>query len=326
MLDEWYLIKPQPTINSGFEEDEFTDYAQDGFDELLTETQLGKDIVFCKGDFDGKNFEIEVNGKGIVQSETPDTYTQGNKRQLLTRIGEIDSYKYIKYDSKIWLIMTEPSNNCIYEKCVLHQCNYTLKWQNSNKKIIYCPAVIENASQYNTGEEKDRSGVITLGYNQLMVYVSTDENTVAIDRTLRLFIDYNKKNPLVYRVTRIDTVTYSYAENRVMCFVATEEQYNSTTDSIENWLCDYFQNSPIIIKYSGNPTIRVGGTKTLIVDTDDNVLWSISSDVKATILPNGNSVKVSCPNDLNNIGKIVVVIAEINGVVGKCELTISGGV
>ena len=93
-MTEWYLINPQPTLNSGFEKDEFTDYAQDGFDELLTETQLGKTIKFCKGKFDGENFEIEVDGEGIVQSETPDAYTQGYKRQLLTRIADkVADYK-----------------------------------------------------------------------------------------------------------------------------------------------------------------------------------------------------------------------------------------
>ena len=258
-MTEWYLINPQPTLNSGFEKDEFTDYAQDGFDELLTETQLGKAIKFCKGKFDGENFEIEVDGEGIVQSETPDAYTQGYKRQLLTRIADkVADYKYIKYDGAIWLIITEPADNCIYDKCVLHQCNYILKWQNANKDIIYCPASIENASQYNTGEEGNK--ILMLGYNQLMAYVSLDDDTIVIDRNLRLFVDYNKINPIPYKVTRPDTVAFSYGKNRVMCLVLTEDQYNPKTDSIENWLCDYFKVSTVTITYSGNPTIRVGGT------------------------------------------------------------------
>ena len=206
-MTEWYLINPQPTLNSGFEKDEFTDYAQDGFDELLTETQLGKTIKFCKGKFDGENFDIEVDGEGIVQSETPDAYTQGYKRQLLTRIADkVADYKYIKYDGAIWLIITEPADNCIYDKCVLHQCNYIFKWQNANKDIIYCPASIENASQYNTGEEGNK--ILMLGYNQLMAYVSLDDDTVVIDRNLRLFVDYNKVNPIPYKVTRPDTVAF----------------------------------------------------------------------------------------------------------------------
>ena len=323
-MTEWYLINPQPTLNSGFEKDEFTDYAQDGFDELLTETQLGKAIKFCKGKFDGENFEVEVDGEGIVQSETPDAYTQGYKRQLLTRIADkVADYKYIKYDGAIWLIMTEPADNCIYDKCVLHQCNYILKWQNTNKDIIYCPASIENASQYNTGEEGNK--ILMLGYNQLMAYVSLDDDTVVIDRNLRLFVDYNKVNPIPYKVTRPDTVAFSYGKNRVMCLVLTEDQYNPKTDSIENWLCDYFKVSTVTIIYSGNPTIRVGGTKTLNVDTTETVTWSVESDVGATIIPDGNSVKVKCPNDMSFVDKTITVKATVGSDVGECILTITGG-
>ena len=324
-MTEWYLINPQPTLNSGFEKDEFTDYAQDGFDELLTETQLGKTIKFCKGKFDGENFEIEVDGEGIVQSETPDAYTQGYKRQLLTRIADkVSDYKYIKYDGAIWLIITEPADNCIYDKCVLHQCNYIFKWQNANKDIIYCPASIENASQYNTGEEGNK--ILMLGYNQLMAYVSLDDDTVIIDRNLRLFVDYNKVNPIPYKVTRPDTVAFSYGKNRVMCLVLTEDQYNPKTDSIENWLCDYFKVSTVIITYSGNPTIRVGGTKTLNVDTTETVTWSMESDVGATIIPDGNSVKVKCPNDMSFVDKTITVKAIVGSDIGECILTITGGV
>ena len=39
---EWYLMK-QPTYNSGFEGDEFANYAQDGFEEIL-ESELADDI------------------------------------------------------------------------------------------------------------------------------------------------------------------------------------------------------------------------------------------------------------------------------------------
>ncbi len=39
---EWYLMK-QPTYNSGFEGDEFANYASDGFEEIL-ESELADDI------------------------------------------------------------------------------------------------------------------------------------------------------------------------------------------------------------------------------------------------------------------------------------------
>ena len=255
-MTDWYLMKPQPTLNSGFEKDEFADYARDGFDELLTETQLGKEVILCNGRFDGEHFETEFATIAIVQSETPDTYTQGWKRQLLTRIADsISNYKYIKYDNQIWLIMNEPSDNCIYDKCVLHQCNYVLKWQLSNRDIVYYPSCIENASQYNTGEEGNKT--LVLGYNQIMVFLSMDDISVLINREQRMFVDYNTVCPVPYRVTRHDTVCYSYGRSRVLCLVMTEDQYNPDTDSIEEWLCDYV-TAPVstAILYSGSSTIR----------------------------------------------------------------------
>lgn len=335
-MTEWYLINPQPTLNSGFEKDEFTDYAQDGFDELLTETQLGKTIKFCRGKFDGENFEVEVEGEGIVQSETPDAYTQGYKRQLLTRIADkVAEYKYIKYDGAIWLIMTEPSDNCIYDKCVLHQCNYILKWQNVNTDIIYCPASIENASQYNTGEEGNK--ILMLGYNQLMAYVSLDDDTVVIDRNLRLFVDYNKVNPIPYKVTRPDTVAFSYGKNRVMCLVLTEDQYNPKTDNIDLMICDYFEielseaSSPIEITYVGNPTVRIGGSKTFRVkETAVTFTMSIADMFKDMVSfkqIDDFSCKISVKNNEMAVGANLKIIAiSKNGDKGELLINIVGGV
>lgn len=321
---DWYLIKPQPTLNGGFEYNEFADYAQDGFDELLTETQLGKDIVFCKGQFDGEKFEVEVSSKGIVQSETPDAYTQGWKRQLLTRIGEIADYKYIKYDGFIWLIMTEPSDNCIYDKCVLHQCNYVLKWQTDKGKIVYYPANIENASQYNAGESGNK--IVTLGYNQLMVYISMDETSLLINRNLRMFIDYNTVNPIPYKITRHDTVCYSYCRSRVINMVLTEDQYNPNTDNIDLMLCDYVPYTPYPITYSGKPIIRINGSKILKIDTVKNVEWSIKSDIGAKVTGEENVALIECPDNADYIGSIIYVTAKIGDETTVCELTITGGV
>lgn len=324
-MTDWYLMTPQPTLNSGFEKDEFTDYARDSFDELLTETQLGKEVILCNGRFDGEHFETEFTTTAIVQSETPDTYTQGWKRQLLTRVADsISNYKYIKYDNQIWLIMNEPSDNCIYDKCVLHQCNYILKWQLSNRDIVYYPSCIENASQYNTGEEGNKT--LVLGYNQIMVFLSMDDISVLINREQRMFVDYNTVCPVPYRVTRHDTVCYSYGRSRVLCLVMTEDQYNPDTDSIEEWLCDYVTApASTAILYSGNSTIRLGGTKTLRIETDKPVVWSIESNIGATIISNGNSAKIKCPNG-NYIGNTITVKADIEGIINKCELTVVGGV
>ena len=69
----------------------------------------------------------------------------------------------------------------------------------------------------------------------------------------------------------------------------------------------------------------MGGTKTLNVDTTETVTWSVGSDVGATIIPNGNSVKVKCPNDMAFVDKTITVKATVGSDVGECILTITGG-
>lgn len=326
-MTEWYLINPQPTLNSGFEKDEFEGFAQDGFDETLTETQLGKDIVFCKGKFDGNKFEFEVPSQGIVQSETPDAYTQGYKRQLLTRIGEISDYKYIRYDNSIWIIMTEPADNRIYDKCVIHLCNYVLKWQTDDGSIVYYPTNIENSSQYNNGSDSNK--VLTLGYNQLMAYISLDDISVQLGRDKRMFIDYNKAYPIPYKVTRPDTVSFSYGKGRIVNVIFTEDQYNPTTDSIEEWLCDYkpqVQNT-VTITYKGSPVLRIGGNKTLTADATGDVLsWTVDNP-NVTISSSDNFAVISCDNNEDYIGQSFKVTAVLTtGETGECSFTIVGGV
>jgi hypothetical protein len=320
-MTDWYLMS-QPILKGEFEREEFDDYAQDGFDEILTETQLGKEIVLCGGEFDGVNFENEFQTTGIIQSETPDTYTQGWKRQLLTRITDsVSDYKYIKYDDKIWLIMNEPTDNCIYDKCVIHQCNYILKWQDKNKKIIYCPATIENASQYNAGLEGNKT--VMVGYNQLMVFVSLDNNTKVIPRGLRVFIDYNTEAPIPYEVTRPDTVTYSYGKDRVMCMIMTEHQYNPVTDSIEELLCDYIETDnsddtenivPIEFTYTGESVVKIGRSKTFTVENSSYVTFSLAVPSiftdKITLEQTSDiSCKVKAENDSVLVGSSFKIIA-----------------
>lgn len=340
MSTEWYLIN-SPYYTEGTETKDFRFNSDLGMEDFLTDTPLAKKVYLCKGKFDDvtKSFEIEYETEGIIQGNSPETQTKGWQRQLLTRLKTISDYKYVKiYDEDydkwdIWLIMTMPSNNSVYEKVVLYLCNYIAKWQNENGDVIYQPFHVENASQYNSGEESSK--ILTIGFNQLLVYTSLDNDTVELDRSKRMFIDYNIKHPLPYRITRIDTVSESYAENRVICLILTEDVYNPDTDSIENWLCDYFkplEHKSIEIIYIGNPAIRVGGSaKTFTADTGESVAWElIASDEMEkfiTMTVNDNKCKIKCANNILLIGShIKLKCTDSNENIGELLIDIVGGV
>ena len=205
----------------------------------------------------------------------------------------------------------------------LVRCNYIMKWQDDDKKVFEYPVFEINSTQYNSGEFGDK--IMTLGSSQHLITCVADENTIALNNGQRFFWDRNTVNPTVFKLTQNDTTAMNYDKGLIKITV-TEDQYNPKTDSIENWLCDYFKVSTVTITYSGNPTIRVGGTKTLNVDTAETVTWSVESDVGATIIPNGNSAKVKCPNDMSFVDKTIVVKATVGSGVSECVLTITGGV
>lgn len=339
-MKEWYLIKPQPTLNSGLENSEWNNYAEDSFAEVLTETPLGKQIYMCNGRFDGNKFEVEIPANGVVQSETPDAYTQGWQRQLLTRISdEVQNYKYIRYDDKIWVIMTMPSDNRIYNKCVIHLCNYVLKWQNNNGEIYYYPADIRNATQYNTGIEGGRE--VHTGYVQLVAYISLDDITAGLERDKRMFIDVDRKAPTPYVITSKDSVAFSYGnDTRVMRITFTEDEFNPNTDSVEEWLCDYInpQNtadseSLFKISYKGRPEIRIGGRKTFSVNDHDSLITFslIMSNMwkdKITLIQTSNySCMVNVTNFPDMVGADIKLAAtDSNGQKSEIIIQVIGGV
>ena len=204
----------------------------------------------------------------------------------------------------------------------LVRCNYIMKWQDDDKNIFEYPVFEINSTQYNSGEFGDKT--MTLGSSQHLITAIADENTIALNHGHRFFWDRNTVDPTVFKLTQNDTTAMNYDKGLIKITV-TEDQYNPKTDSIENWLCDYFKVSTVTITYSGNPTIRVGGTKTLNVDTTETVTWSVESDVGATIIPDGNSVKVKCPNNMSFVDKTIIVKAAVGSDVGECILTITGG-
>ena len=210
----------------------------------------------------------------------------------------------------------------LYYDGKLTRCNNILKWQDENKHIFEYPVFDINSTQYNSGEFGDKT--MTLGSSQHLLTIVADENTIALNQGHRFFYDRNTVDPTVFKLTQNDTTAVNY-DRGIVKLTVTEDQYNPKTDSIENWLCDYFKVSTVTITYSGNPTIRVGGTKTLKVDTTETVAWSVESDIGATIISDGNSVKVKCTNNIDYVGKTITVKATVGNSTGECLLTVIGG-
>lgn len=266
----------------------------------------------------GETIDLNIN----KQTKSEVSGYQKEFTSLITAPVQHGDTFYNEDEGLYWICTEVMCKSGLYYDGKLTRCNNILKWQDENKNIFEYPVFEINSTQYNSGEFGDKT--MTLGSSQHLITAIADENTIALNHGHRFFWDRNTVDPTVFKLTQNDTTAMNYDKGLVKITV-TEDQYNPKTDSIENWLCDYFKVSTVTITYSGNPTIRVGGTKTLNVDTTETVTWSVESDVGATITPNGNSAKVRCPNDMSFVDKIITVKATVGSDVGECVLTITGG-
>ena len=267
----------------------------------------------------GETIDLNINR----QTKSEVSGYQKEFTSLITAPVQHGDTFYNEDEGLYWICTEVMCKSGLYYDGKLTRCNNILKWQDENKHIFEYPVFDINSTQYNSGEFGDKT--MTLGSSQHLLTIVADENTIALNHGHRFFWDRNTVDPTVFKLTQNDTTAVNY-DRGIVKLTVTEDQYNPKTDSIENWLCDYFKVSTVTITYSGNPTIRVGGIKTLNVDTTETVSWSVESDVGATITPNGNSVKVKCPNDMSFVDKTITVKATVGSDVGECILTITGGV
>ena len=247
-----------------------------------------------------------------------------------------DAGDYVEWAGAMWLIVSCDWDKEVYTYGKAQQCNYLLKWQNSDAEIIERWSVVLSASKYNNGQLYNN--VIVVGSNQLMVYLPNDGETLKLGSNKRVMIDFNTDTPKCYDITRVDTVTMSYdgvAEptyNGKGCvlLVLTETEINSDVDRIDLMLCDYINPndiphpSPINITFSGSPSIRIGGRKTFTAETENEVVFSLVNsallDGKLTMDQTGNKCVVKCANDSALVGATFKV--EVAGGGQRSELLV----
>ena len=245
----------------------------------------------------------------VARNLTIDSGTMANKKNISSVCGETFNVgDIVQWCSTKWLIMKADVNDEIYVRGQMQECNYRLRFQNKNKDIVEYDCIIESASQYNSGEESYKT--ITIGYNQNLIYIPLNEDTVGFKSDDRFFIDNNKENPKVYRATRVDTVTGTFNGIGYVIVLVTEDQYNPEQDSIEHWICNYKEADEepedIPISYRGSAEIICGGSyKTF--SADRNVTWDISyvymDYIKTEIYD--DKIKIKCANNLSSIGTTI---------------------
>lgn len=235
MAKSWYLMN-RPLFNSGLEKEEFENYSQDGFSELL-ESFISSDIEVYN-----QNFTFLQSLKAVVQNVTADAESSSFIRQILIPIGNLKTGYYVKYNDTFWLIKDIVDNNGVYEKAIMFFCNYKVNFiSDFSNEIVSYPVHMKNATQYNSGETAREQE--TIGSSKFLIFIPYNEETIKIDHGKRFLIDKNHNDPTAFEITQVDTISHNFDDDfAVIRWTLVESQFNPKTDNKELMIADYYKD------------------------------------------------------------------------------------
>lgn len=332
MSDEsktWYRMT-RPLFNSGFEDDEFWAYGQDGFQELL-DSAIGSDVLI----YDKSIQKEPITVRAIVQNKTSDVYNSTVVRQILCNIGVLKCGQYVECEGAMWLVSALPDNNRIYEKDVLWKCKHTIRFISPlTGEIVKYPVYSTNSTQYGTGELEKT--YMTVGEDQHLIYIPYNEETIKLDDQFRFLMDKNRENPSAYRITRVDPVSYAVGDERnedgLIQWAVLQTQFNDATDSKELMIADYFPQKPeevvppagqsglVLIDLDGDQMLAIGETKQIQVKcvlpdgtetqiSDYRMEYDFAGGAASVVSDNAGLITLQAANNQSFVGKTIKIRA-----------------
>jgi hypothetical protein len=212
----------------------------------------------------------EERGIAVINSDNLNTKT------ICTMPGEDFPHGgLVEWMDNYWLITQRDSNNELYTKGVMQECNYLLRWVADDESIVERWCIIEDGTKYLTGEYGDNDYIVTRGDSRVSLILPRDDYTVRLNRNDRFLIDdYDSPNVLAYRLTKPFKLGTSYNGGGILSYVLTECN-TEDTDNFELHIANYYQHFPRE-KPSEKPDDVTGsdGTDGDAEDsaTDDNVV------------------------------------------------------
>ncbi len=288
--------------------------------EFENDASYAPDLFICEGVCPKKPIGIRLYKNKFLSSG-------GFNIDFSVKIGDSLKVGDLLYDcdeNVYWICKASYKNAGIYCNGTLLRCiEMPLKWQDGMGKIFEYP--VFNYTQFNSDETDYK--IMNVGDGKHRLVTIADENTIKLGHDKRFFWGRDKENPSVFKVTQNDSATMFYDKGLVKLTLS-EDQYNSSRDNINEWICDYkkITNTELDLQYNGDNYIRVGRSRRVWVDTDAVIKWDIQADSKITVEQSGNSVKVFCPMDETLIGDKIVIRASVGDLHSECEFEIIGGV
>lgn len=140
-----------------------------------------------------------------------------------------------------WLITSKDADNSVYAKAQMRQCNYIIKWISQNGAIVERWCIIEDGTNYTSGESTGSNYIVTQGDSKVVMTVTKDSETISINRDNRFLVDdYDSPDVLAYRVSKPLRLGGSYDSYGIVSYVL-QECNTEDTDNLELHIANYYK-------------------------------------------------------------------------------------
>lgn len=193
-----------------------------------------------------------INGKEFVKSprlfdrKIKNTYYQTVTMETIDESDKFYSGDLISYDNDIWLCMSSFSFHNLYHRGQLERCNFVLRWQNDEGKIIEFPGVFTDFSKTSDGQFTGET-ISTMDFILNISIPLTEESMKLIeDKSRFILIDpiwlntvLDNSNPIsTWKLTKKNDITYSLKDKGIIKLTLTKTEFNPVTDNALMRLCD----------------------------------------------------------------------------------------
>lgn len=150
----------------------------------------------------------------------------------------------VSFSGQMWMITELDADNEVYERGLMQQCNYMLKWLNHKGDLIEKWCIVEDGTKYLVGEKIKE--FMSVGDARIAVTIAKDQDTIGIERGMRFLIDDDSvsgNNVLAYRVTKPNRLFNVYNGNGIFRYILTECNLEDG-DNIEMRVANYYDWAP----------------------------------------------------------------------------------
>ena len=312
--------------------------------ELLKQTQIAKVRAEFAAHFaDSPDYqpesEAKVNGepRRLIVSKHKSELTQ---KDVVAYPGEdIGLGDVVECYGSHWLVTQKDPNTDIYSKGLMELCNTKIRWQNTETlEVVERWVIIRNPYSTNIKE----SQTLTTLAGKYEVYITKDEESLAVPPDKRFIIGEAGGKPLVYKLTfpDINAETFDGLGQGILVWNLMSEEDIHGADNLDLMIADYIEPTKssydpgeIAPMYTanirGNNNCIVGYSRNYVcefydgagVRQDDanlkNVTWSIDCDdvlyELLTLDTNGTECKITVSNDDEAINRKFTLSCQCDG-------------